>query len=120
MARRIEQEQADAAFGRFDLAVVAARGQFGARLGRQRRRAARLFELRAEQIGHERLGCRVRAVEHDEPERAERPLEPAAEGLGHAAPARVVGAKSFDERARELRLRQRRAEIAHDSRMSSV
>ena len=75
-----------------------------------------VLDLGAEQRRRQRLGGRIGRVVHDEPLRPERALEPAAECVGDALARAVVRRECVDEPWRELRRRQRLAELGHGTR----
>ena len=75
-----------------------------------------MLDLGAEQRRHQWLGGRIGRVVHDEALRPKGALEPAAERVGDALARAVVRRECVDELRRELRGRQRLAQVGHGTR----
>ena len=98
------------------LAVVAETDERGSGLGSQARRAARVLDLGAEQRRRQRLRRPDRTRHTTSPCGPSVRLEPAAECVGDALARAVVRRECADEPWRELRRRQRLAELGHGTR----
>ena len=68
-----------------------------------------------ENLARERLGGAVGAFEHDDAEIAERAIEHAREGVGHADAGRVRLSQIGEQLGREFGLRQRGGELVDDA-----
>ena len=111
LASRVHVKQRKTALARRDLRVVAACGQRGAGFRRQAGCLAGSLDLACEHVGHERLGRRIRRVEHHEATRSEHVLQPSAERVCHSDTRLVTATKIVEERGRELGGRQHRLQL---------
>ena len=68
-------------------------------------------DLVREDLARKRLGRAVGAFEHDDAEVAERAVEHASEGIGHADARRVGASQIVEKFGREFGLRQRRRKL---------
>ena len=72
-------------------------------------------DLVRENLARERLGGAVGAFEHDDAEIAERAVEHAGEGIGHADAGRVRLSQIGEQFGREFGLRQRGRQLVDDA-----
>ena len=99
-------KERDSAFVRRDLSVVAGRDERLPGTARQSGRVAGLGDLGREDAGRQRLGRRIGRVVDHQAVRPEHGLDPAPEGLGHAAAGLVGGAQPVEHVGAELGLGQ--------------
>ena len=112
--RAVEAEERHAVVLRVDLRVVAARHHVGAGRRREAGRLTGRRQLAHEDARRERLRRPIRRVVDDQAARAEHPLDPPRERIGHADAGGVGLAEIVEQRRREFRRRKNACELVDD------